>query len=302
MAFKAPLDSPDGKIFARFAELVDKYSNGELTIKLYPSEQLGNAQASLEQLSAGAIHIYSDDVAYLDKWSPALRWTSAPFLFKDRDHLLRFFASDYMDALIARVEEAAGVTVIGDVGPLLRGPYRVLVSTMPVKSVVDVDNLKLRIWDNQLVVDVWSALGAEVRVLGFSDVYQAIQTGVVDAVTTPLSLVESMKFTEVAPYVVRTDEFSQALALMVNKAALDALSQKNREALLRAHTEAGVYSEEIVHSITRESIERLKGRSVRFFNDLDTAPFAARVSKIYAERSASGDLPAAFLDTVAATR
>lgn len=202
-----------------------------MTIRLYPSEQLGNAQASLEQLSAGAIHIYSDDVAYIDKWSPALRWTSAPFLFKDRDHLLRFFASDYMDSLIARVEEAAGVTVIGDVGPLLRGPYRVLVSTMPVKSVADVDNLKLRIWDNQLVVDVWSALGAEVRVLGFSDVYQAIQTGV-----------------------------------------LDALSQKNREALLRAHTEAGVYSEEIVHSITRESIERLKGRGVHFFNDLDTAP------------------------------
>ena len=301
MAFKAPLDSPDGKIFQKFAELVDNYTDGELTIELFPSEQLGQAQASLEQLSGGVIQIYAEDASYLNKWSPAITWTGAPFLFKDRDHLLRFLQTDYMDSLVAEAEKAAGVTVLGDVGPVLRGPYRVLLTKDPVNGLADVDGLKLRIWDNELVVDVWSALGAEVRVLGWTDVYQSIQTGVVEAVTSPVSLIEAMKFTEVAPYVARTDEFSQSISFMTNKAALDGLSEEHREAILKAYYEAGEYSHVIVNEITDAALERLKAKGVEFVA-LDTGPFVERVSEVYAERAASGDLPAEFLAAVEATR
>ena len=301
MAFKAPLDSPDGAIFQRFAELVDEYTGGELEILLFPSEQLGDAQASLEQLSAGAIQIYAEDASYLNRWSPAITWTGAPFLFDDRDHLVRFFETDYMDGLVAVAEEAAGVTVIGDVGPVLRGPYRVLLSTDPVNSLDDVQGLQLRIWDNELVVDVWTQLGAEVRVLGWNDVYQSIQTGIVAAVTSPASLIEPMRFTEVAPYVARTDEFSQAIAFMTNLNALESLPEEHQEALLRAYNEAGTYSHDVVNSRTNESLARLEEQGITFVT-LDTGPFVERVSELYEQRAASGDLPADFLATVEATR
>ena len=301
MAFKAPLDSADGLIFQRFAKLANEYTGGGVTVKLYPSEQLGKAQASLEQLSAGAIDIYAEDVSYLQKWSPAITWTGAPFMFKDRAHLLRFLETDYMASLVADATKKANVTVIGKVGPVLRGPYRVLLTKSKVESLDDIKGLKLRIWDNELMVDVWTELGAEVRVLAWTDVYQSIQTGIVEAVTSPVALIESMKFTEVAPHIARTDEFSQAIAFMINKDSLAALSKEHQDAVLRAYNETGAYSHEVVNKMTDESLVRVKEKGATYVT-LDTAPFVERVSKLYKERAKAGDLPAEFLAAVEATR
>lgn len=301
LAFKAPIDSPDGMIFQDFAARVFDYTQGEISITLFPSEQLGKAQATLEQLSAGVIDIYADEVSYLEKWSPDISWTSAPFLFEDRAHLLRFLASDYHQSLVDTATDAANVTVLGKVGAVLRGPYRVLLSTKSVTSIDDIEGLKLRIWDNDLVVAVWTALGAEVRVLGWSDVYQSIQTGIVDAVTSPASSIEPMKFTEIAHYVARTDEFSQAVAFLINADSLGALSEANRVAVLRAYYETGEFSQELITTLTAESVARLKGKGATFV-DLNTKPFVQRASLFYAEKASTGALPKAFLIAVEQTR
>jgi TRAP-type transport system periplasmic protein len=301
LSFKPPMDSPEGLIFQRFAELTNKYTDGRLTIKLFPSEQLGKAQAVLEQLSAGAVDIFVDEVAYLKKWSPEIVWTSAPYLFDNRDHLMRFWKSGYMHQLVAKCEKEANISVIGEVGPVLKGPYRVLVTKKMVENLDDIQGIKLRIWDNQLVVNVWTALGAKVRVLGWSDVYQSLQTGIVEAVTSPVSLVESMKFTELAPHIARTDEFSQASAFMVNTNSMKALSAKDREAVLRAYNDAGTYSHEILNRITEESLVRMKKKGATYVT-LDTAPLVKRVLKLYEKMAKSGEMPAELLAAVEATR
>ena len=94
MATKMPPDSPEGLIFQKFADLVGEYTNGELEIKVFPSEQLGGTEAVLEQVSAGTVHVYAEDADYLAKWEPALSWGSASFMFDDREHWLRFQKSD----------------------------------------------------------------------------------------------------------------------------------------------------------------------------------------------------------------
>lgn len=297
LSTKLPPDSPEGKLHQKFADLVSEYTKGEVKIQIYPSEQLGNAQSVLEQVGAGVIDIFSDDVTYLDKFDPAVSWISAPFLFDSREHWSCFLKSDYFQGILDHVKEDNHIGVIGDVGPFIRGPFRVLVSKEKVNGFKDIDNLKLRLWDNQMIVDVWSALGAEARVLAWTDVYQSIQTGIVDAVTSPASLVESMKFTEVAPHIARTDEFNQALVYMINTNSWNAITPEQQQEVLKAYNEVGKISQETTARITDESIARLEAKGVTYV-ELDTAPFVEATKAVYKKFEESGKLPAGFLDAV----
>lgn len=207
LALKDSIESVEGEIVQKFAELVEEYTSGSVTVQIYPSEQLGAAQATLELLSSGVITIYAEEISYLEKWVPDITWTTAPFMFDTREHYVRFLQSGYVSGLIGQAESTAGVTVLEPVGAVLRGPYRVLLTTEPVDEFDDIAGKRLRMWDQQLIVDIWSYLGADVRVLAWSDIYQSVQTGIVDGMTSPVAAVESMKFVEVAPHIARTDEF-----------------------------------------------------------------------------------------------
>ena len=80
IATKQPPDSPEGKAFTRFSELVEKYSNGKIDVKTYPSEQLGKTEAALEQLQKGTITVYPEGPSYLRKWVPEMEFAGAPRL------------------------------------------------------------------------------------------------------------------------------------------------------------------------------------------------------------------------------
>lgn len=301
MATKVSPESPEGQVNQKFAELVEERTNGEVELDIYWSEQLGDAQSSLEQVSSGIIDIYSEDITYLEKWNPDISWVGAPFVFDDREHWTCFLSGDYFGDMLQKATEESGITTIGKVGPVVRGPYRVILSTDPIENIDDIENLKLRIWDNQLMVDVWSALGAEVRVLGWTDVYQSIQTGIVESVTSPASLIEPMKFTEVAPHVMRTDEFNQAVTYMINEDSWGKLDDGEQAGVLEAYEEAGEYSQTLVQNLTDEALERLTGKGVTY-GELDTGPFVERTQAIYEERASRGEIPDGFLEAVDAAR
>lgn len=301
MATKMPPESPEGQLFQKFADLVKEYTHGELTIQVFPSEQLGQAEAVLEQLSAGTVHIYAEDADYLAKWVPDMSYMSSPFVFASRDHWLRFIKTDLVKGWLDQARQASGITEIGDLGPLMRGPYRVLVSKRPVASLDDLKGLKLRMYDDELAVDIWSYLGADVRVIGWSDVYQSIQSGIIEGVTSPVALVESMKFYEVAPNIERTNEYFQANALLVNEKAYNALPAEQRDALVRAYNEIGAMSQELMAKVTDESLARMKKKGVTY-SEIDTGPFVEKMRLFYEQKAKDGKLPKGFFEAVEASR
>ena len=301
MAHKMPPDSPEGVVFQRFADLVEEYSNGELTITVYPNEQLGKTEATMEQLKLGTVHLYAEGSTYMKKWVNEITWTSAAFLFDDRDHWVRFMNSDMVKEWYDRAAKEAGVGVLGDPTAILRGPYRVMVAQRDVQEYDDVSGLKLRMHPNKDAVATWTLLGADVKTLPWTDVYQSIKTGIVEAVNSPIALVESMKFHEVAPHVIRHDEYYQSIGFMVHQPSYDALPEPLREAVDRAYTDAGTYSFEVMGMAADESIESMKAAGVTFHN-IDRAPFVEAMKQFYAEKEAAGELPDGFLELVEATR
>lgn len=301
IASKMPPTSPEGKGFAKFGELVQKYTNGKIDVKVFPSEQLGKSEAALEQLQAGTITVYVEGPSYLAKWVPEMRYTSASFLFKDRPSWVKFMHTPTVKGWLKKVEDQAGIAIIGDITGFVRGPYRVLVSKKRVKGLADLKGLKLRMAPMQLAVDLWTYLGCEVRVLGWTEVYESISRGIVDSVTSPVALVQSMKFYEVAPHIIRTDEYPQTIAFMANAKAYRGLSPDLKKAVDKAFFDAADYSNKLMQTDAAASLKAMEAKGVTY-DEIDTSGIVAKAAEFYRMKEKKGEMPAGFMDAVASAK
>jgi tripartite ATP-independent transporter DctP family solute receptor len=301
MAHKMPPDSPEGLVFQRFADLAEEYSGGEIKIKVYPNEQLGKDDAVLEQLKIGTVQLYAEGSTYMKKWVDDLDWIGAAFLFDDYAHWNRFVNSDMVRGWYETAATEAGVGVLGDPTAVIRGPYRVMLANKDIKSFEDMQGIQLRMHPSKLAIDTWVHLGADVKTLAWTDTYQAIDKKIVDAVNSPIALVESMRFYEVAPHIIRHDEYYQSIAFMMNQAAFDKLPENLQAALERAHAEVGVFSVALMDKAAEESIARMKEKGVTF-TAIDRRPFIEAMASFYQKMEQEGGLPEGFLAAVEAAR
>lgn len=301
MASKMPAESSEGVVFQKFADLVKQYTVGKLTVQIYPAEQLGKEAAVLEQLQLGTIQLYVDSAFFMQKWVPDIKWIAPSFLFSDREHWVRFMDTPLVKGWFDQVEKQQGITTLGHLTDVVRGPYRVLVSKRPITSIEDLKGLKMRMYPDQLATAVWTHLGAETQQIAFTETYQAIKNGVVESVTSPIALVEDLKFYEVAPNIVRTDEFFQEIAFMMNAKAFKNLAPDLQQALLRAHKDAGAFSVQVMNDTATNSIKRMTAKGAKY-TTLDTAPIIARMHDFYQAEDKAGHVPAGYFAAVEATR
>ncbi len=296
-------ESIEGQAYQLFAERVSELSDGDLRVRIFPNSQIGDIDAVVEQLSAGVIQLAPSAMTFLARWEEAIRYASAPFLFDDYDHWAAFIRGDLVQGWLANVTEASGITVLGDAPSFPRGSFRTLLTVEPLTSADDIAGLRIRQFNSQIVIDVWNNLGAEVVVLPWGEVYDGINRTIVGAVTSPLELIESTRFYEVAPNIVRTDEYPQAIAFMMNQAAFDGVSQENRNALLQAHAESAAFAWDQIMSGAEATVERLEALDgVTYSDSFDTSALIARTATLYAARADAGELPDGLLEAVEAAR
>jgi len=296
-------ESFEGQTYQKFAELVTEYTGGDIEMRVYPNEQIGSMDAVVEQLSQGVVQLAPSAISFMSRWEPGIRYASAPFLFDDYAHWSAFVNGELFSSWLETVEAEASITVLGNIPDMPRGTFRTLLSRNPLNSADDIKGLKMRQFQNDLVIDAWTYLGAEVRVLPWGEVYDSISRGIVDGVTSPAELIESKRFYEVAPNIVRTDEYPQAVAWMMNADAWNKLSDANKDAMNRAHVDATTFARELLaeQAKTLESDLMAKnGVSVNFA--FDTSPIVAKMADFYAEREAAGTLPEGLLAAVSAAR
>jgi tripartite ATP-independent transporter DctP family solute receptor len=297
MATKMPPTSPEGLVFQKFADLVKAKSKGAMVIEVFPAEQLGKTEAILEQLQAGVIQIYPEGESYLQKYKDDIKFTNAPFLFRDREQYARFMDSDMVKGWLDGVAKEDNIMVLGKIADFVRGPYRVMVSKKPIKTLADIQGLKLRLHPDNMAIAAWKYLGANVIVLPWSEIYEALGRGIIEACNSPMALVESMKFYEQAKYVIRHNEFPQGMAFMTNYKQFNALSPELQKILLDAHKEACAFSAKIMYKRAKESIARMKKQGVHY-SEINTKPFVDKMMELYKKWETEGKMPKGFLEVV----
>jgi TRAP-type transport system periplasmic protein len=301
MSHKMPPESVEGQLFQMFADEVAEKTNGAIEIEVYPSEQLGSDDAVLEQIQLGTIHVYPEGITYLQKWVEDIKFVSAPFLFDDREHWARFMESDLVQGWLSRIEDEAGIVLIGDPTDFVRGPYRVMLSSRDFDTLEEMQGIRIRMHPDELAAESWRHLGAEVRTLAWTETYESLGRGIVEAVNSPIALAEPMRFYEVAPHIIRHDEYPQGMAFMASARAWHGLDEEAQAQILEAYDAVATASQERMGAIAEESIERMKAEGATY-KEIDTSQFVARMAEMYQELDARGALPEGFLDAVIAAR
>jgi tripartite ATP-independent transporter DctP family solute receptor len=296
---KMPDTSPEGKAFQKFADLVKEKSNGELIVQVYPSEQLGKGTTQIDNLLMGTQDMYAEGGALFAEYDKRLELASVPYLFRDFKHFQSFNTGEIGQDINKNLQEK-GMRIINTERNFVRGPYRVLLATKPVKTLEDVQGLKLRSFESAVYVDAWKHLGASPTVVAWTETYLALKQGIVEAVTSPISLVNSMKFAEVAPHMTVIEEYPQDIVMMINEKKFQSLSKEQQDLLVQAANEAGEFGTQMALEATEKDIKAMKEANGLTVIEIDKQQWVEKMKPFYGELEKEGTVPAGIVDKILA--
>ncbi|HEX4884894.1 MAG TPA: TRAP transporter substrate-binding protein [Casimicrobiaceae bacterium] len=248
------VDTPKGKGAEKFKELAEKRLAGKVKVEVYPNSTLYKDGEEMEALSLGSVQMLAPSLA---KFGPLgareFEVFDLPYIFDDYDELHKVTEGAAGKALFKKLE-SKGITGLAywDNG------FKVMSSNKPLKVPADIKGQKLRIQSSQVLSAQMKALGALPQTMAFSEVYQALQTGVVDGTENPPSNLYTQKMHEVQKYVAVTNHGYLGYAVIVNKKFWDGLPADVRTGLEAAMAEATKYANQIAKEENDQSLEKVK--------------------------------------------
>jgi len=288
-------DQPVGSMYDEghnmFKKLVEERSKGRIKVEVFPAAQLGAEVAMLEGARLGSIDIVCAAAANAATVVPELGIFSVAYLFKDIPHFERVvndpvFVGTF-DKIVA--SKNLGIRRIGFYSAGVRNVYSRKGS---VTSPDDLKGVKIRVQNNPVEVKVWKALGAIPTPMNFGEVYQALQSGVLDAAENGLAVIESNKHYEAAKYVSQTEHQRGIAAIYMNEKKLASLPPDLQKIVLGAATEAAAYERKKDAELVAAAADRLKQKGAMLTSP-DKTKFVALIAPIQDE--VAGDLKATEL-------
>lgn len=301
LATKMGPQSPEYKAFQNFADKVAEKTGGDVKIAMFGSEVLGTDETVFKSMGMGAVDIVAGSpVLGARTVIPQIDYITPPFVYTDFAHFQRFLKGEYMQQLFQELGDKAGVILLNTDWTWRRGPYRVLLTKKPVESLEDIQGLKLRFYPSELELAVWEALGMNPTVIAWSETYLALQQGIVESVTSPVTLIYDTKFVEVCPYITVTDEYPQTIVFYMNSDKFDSLPEEYRKVLIEACNEAGAEFTSQLDAIADEIVEKSRTDFGASFATPDMAPFRAKAAEFYEELKEKETMEADFWEVMEA--
>lgn len=257
-------DTPKGKAAQRFKELAEQYTEGEVKVEVYPNSQLYKDKEELEALQLGAVHMLAPSLA---KFGPLgvqqFELFDLPFLMSDYEDLRKITDGEIGRGLLDLLQDK-GITGLAywDNG------FKIMSANSPLHVPDDFLGLKMRIQSSKILEAQMEAMMAVPQVLAFSEVYQALQTGVVDGTENPPSNMFTQKMHEVQKHATLSNHGYLGYAVIVNKAFWDGLSPEIRAHLEQAMAEATVYANSIALEENEWSMEQMRAAGTTEFHEL----------------------------------
>ena len=248
------IDTPKGQAAERFKQLAEKATRGRVKVEVYPNSQLYKDKEELEALQLGAVQMLAPSLA---KFGPLgvkeFEVFDLPYIFPSKAGLYRVTEGPIGKSLLKKLE-SKGITGLAywDNG------FKVMSANRPLVMPADFRGVKMRIQASKVLDAQMRALGANPQVLAFSEVYQALQTGVVDGTENPPSNMFTQKMHEVQKHVTVSNHGYLGYAVIVNKKFWDGLPRDIRTSLEGAMREATTFEKAIAQRDNDQALEAIR--------------------------------------------
>ena len=247
-------DTPKGKAADFFAQKANELTKGKVKVEVYPMSTLYKDKEEMEALQLGAVQMLAPSLA---KFGPLgvkeFEVFDLPYIFDGYDKLHAVTNGDVGKGLLTKLEPK-GIRGLAywDNG------FKSFSANTPIKVPADLKGKKLRIQSSKVLEEQIRALGALPQQMAFSEVYQALQTGVVDGTENPISNLYTQKMHEVQKHLAITDHGYLGYAVIVNKKFWDGLPADVRKQLEDAMEQSTRYANQIAKVENDESLEAVK--------------------------------------------
>jgi tripartite ATP-independent transporter DctP family solute receptor len=222
----------------KFEELVEQYTEGSIDVKVRCCGQLMGEDEAFKAMQLGTVDMFIITGNNVSPHFPLMDAFVLPYIFQNKDHAYRVLEGDVGRDFAAQLQAATNVHLLtyGFVGD--RDFYN---SRSPITSVEDMEGLKVRVPKNQVMIDTYEEFGAAPIPLPWADTPTALQTGTVEGADNGTSFIKSQKFYEIMPYFTVLEHFTYFSPLFASDRVMNKLDEAQRDAVMRAAAEAGVY-------------------------------------------------------------
>ncbi len=270
---------PNTEGMNRFAELLAEKTDGRITLKMFNAGVLGSQPDAIEQVRIGALEIGNFNLGPIGPIAPAANVVSLPFIFKDMDHMHRVLDGEGGQQISDGMAEK-GLVALAWYDSGARSFYN---SRGPIVTPADVQGLKVRVMNNDLYSGMISALGGNPSPMAFAEVYQSLQTGVVDGAENNWPSYESTGHYEVAGFYSDSQHLIIPECVCINADVYAALSPEDQLAVTEAARESADLQRELWAERAAASREKVIAAGVQFNEIPDKAAFQAAMEPVYAE-------------------
>ena len=247
-------DTPKGKGAIKFKELAEKYTNGKVRIEVYPNSSLYKDKEEIEALQLGSVQMLAPSTA---KFAPLgakeFEALDLPWLFKDDETYAKAMKGPVGKWLFKKLEPK-GISGLA----FWDNGFHMVSANRPLMNPSDFQGLKIRISGSKIADRYFRDLGSIPQIMAFSEVYQALQTGVVDGCENTPSNYQTQKFDEVQKDITVSYHAHLQYAVIVNSKFWNGLPADIRKQLDKAMDEATDYTNSIAVKENEDALEEIK--------------------------------------------
>jgi tripartite ATP-independent transporter DctP family solute receptor len=275
-----PLGYPTVEAVEKMGKKLEAATSGRLSIQMYPSMQLGGEKEMIEQAQVGALAIARISVGPMGPLVPELNVFNLPFVFRDSAHMEKVIDGPIGDELLKKLSDHPTAGLIG-LCWMNAGSRNVYNSKKPITTLADLKGLKIRMMGNPLFVDTMNALGGNGVAMGFDQLVNAMQTGVVDgAENNPPSYVTGQHF-RYAKHYAMTGHLIIPEILVFSKRTWGTLSKEDQDLITKLAREAQQEQRQLWYAMEEKSMKELKDAGIQITQISDKKAFQDAVKPVW---------------------
>lgn len=280
LAENQPESNPVTVSMHKFSELVEEKSDGDIKIEVYPNAQLGEENENIDQVQSGELDMARVNSVPVSDLVGELSVFTLPYIFTDQEHKYKVLDGEIGKKVSEKFKEHDLINL----GYLEAGSRSFYTTEKPIKSVEDMEGMKIRVQPSDISVRMVELLGAVPTPMDYGEVFTSLQTGVIDGAENDFVSYDTSGHYEVAKYYTTDGHLSPPALLIINKDTWEDLSVEQQKVISEAADEAIEFEREEMNKQQEKSRKKVEDAGTEVF-EVDKEEFQDAVDPIYEEYS-----------------